>query len=206
MEHVSRFTFFLQLLVLVFFISSCSTGQLRINSQPEGAEVYISSAAIPIKKVGVTPLVQTEELSVSSNESYQITISKPGFEDSNVLVPATTLKRNVSVSVKLKEQATNKAQTSVEIDKIASQVADVQNLIKTKDLIQAERKILIMISQHANVATFHELIGNIYYLKKDLQNALASYKKANELAPGNPDTMRMINKLQTFGTESKVNE
>lgn len=197
---------FTQILMLVLFLSSCSTGQLRVNSQPDTADVYLSSATVPTKKIGVTPLVQNEDLMINSNEPYQITISKQGFEDSHILVPATTLKRNVNLSVKLQELASNKSQTAAEIDKVASQVAEVQNLIKTKDLIQAERKILIMISQNPNVATFHELVGNVYYLKKDLQNALSSYKKANELVPGNPDTMRMINKLQAFGSGTKVNQ
>lgn len=187
-------------------MSACSTGQLRVNSQPENADVYISSVTIPNKRIGSTPLVQAEDLVVNLNEPYQLTISKTGFEDSHILIPTTTLKRNVNISVKLTELASNKPQTAAEIDKVASQVAEVQNLIKTKNLIPAERKILIMISENPNVATFHELLGNIYYLKKDPQSALASYKKANELVPGNPDTMRMINKLQAFSTDPKVNQ
>lgn len=186
-------------------LTSCSTGQLQISSQPDSADIFISSATIPTKKIGNTPLLQTENLLSNNSEPYQLTISKPGYEDSTILIPATTLKRNVSVSVKLKELSSNKSQTSSEIDKIASQVAQVQNLIKTKELIQAERQIYTLLSQHPNVATFHELMGNVYYLQKNLKSALASYKKANELAPGNPDTMRMINKLQTFNNESKVN-
>lgn len=201
--------FFVQILTAVtvgLCASSCTTGQLQINSQPDNADVYVSSATIPNKKVGATPLTQSEGLLVNSTEPYQLTISKPGFEDSHILVPATTLKRNVNLSVKLQELASNKPQSATEIDKVASQVAEVQNLIKTKNLVPAERKILSMISENPNVATFHELLGNVYYLKKDPQNALASYKKANDLVPGNPDTMRMINKLQAFGTDTRVNQ
>lgn len=197
---------FIQILTSVFLMSACSTGQLRVNSQPESADVYISSVTIPNKKIGTTPLVQAEDLVVNLNEPYQLTVSKTGFEDSHILIPTTTLKRNVNISVKLTELASNKPQTAAEIDKVASQVAEVQNLIKTKNLIPAERKILIMISENPNVATFHELLGNVYYLKKDPQSALASYKKANEIVPGNPDTMRMINKLQAFSTDPKVNQ
>jgi tetratricopeptide (TPR) repeat protein len=197
---------YFEILIFSYGLSSCSSGQLQINSQPDNAEVYISSLSGPTKKVGVTPLTQNESMLTNTNEPYQITISKSGYEDSHTLVPATTLTRNVALSVKLQEIASNKPQSNSEIDKIASQVAEVQNLIKTRNLPQAERNILILLSQHPNVATFHELLGNIYYLKKDTQNALASYKKANELVPGNPDTMRMINKLQIFGSETKVSQ
>ena len=106
----------------------------------------------------------------------------------------------------MQELASNKNKSSDEIQKVASQVAQVQNLIKTKDFLQAEKNLLMMISQNPNVATYHELLGNVYYLKKDTQSALASYKKANEMYPGNPDTMRMINKLQNFNVDLPLNQ
>jgi predicted negative regulator of RcsB-dependent stress response len=194
------------LIVPALFCLSCGTGKLQISSQPDNADVYISSKSISTQKIGVTPL-NLNELEISSTqEQYQITISKTGYENATTLVPATTLSRDVNISIKLQELASNKNKSSDEIQKVASQVAQVQNLIKTKDFLQAEKNLLMMISQNPNVATYHELLGNVYYLKKDTQSALASYKKANEMYPGNPDTMRMINKLQNFNVDLPLNQ
>lgn len=197
----------MSLIAPALFCSSCSTtGKLQISSQPDNADVYISSKSIATQKIGVTPL-NLNELEISSTqEQYQITVSKTGYENATTLVPATTLSRNVNISIKLQELASNKNKSSDEIQKVASQVAQVQNLIKTKDFLQAEKNLLMMISQNPNVATYHELLGNVYYLKKDTQSALASYKKANEMYPGNPDTMRMINKLQNFNVDLPLNQ
>ncbi len=189
----------------VFILFGCGTGQIQISSQPDNAEVYISSKSMSTKKLGLTPLNLSESEISSSNETYQITIAKSGYENATTLIPATTIHRNVNLSVKLQELASSKNKSSDELQKIASQVAETQNLIKTKDFVQAEKNLLMMISQNPNIATFHELLGNVYYLKKDTQSALASYKKANELFPGNPDTMRMINKLNTFNLDIRVN-
>lgn len=191
---------------MVFSAVGCSTSQIQISSQPDNADVYISSKSVSAKKLGVTPLSLNESDVSSINEAYQITLSKSGFENATTLVPATTFTRNVTLSIKLQELASSKNKSTDEIQKIASQVADTQNLIKRKDFVQAEKNLLMMISQNPNIATFHELLGNVYYLKKETQSALASYKKANELFPGNPDTMRMINKLNTFNLDIRVNQ
>lgn len=187
--------------LFVFF--GCSSGTIQVTSQPDGADVYVSSSSQPSKKLGLTPLTLTEAQVANSNEPFQITITKQGFESSNTLVPATTLSRNVTLSARLQDLSGGKTGESTEsLQKVASQVAQTQNLIRSKDYLQAEKNLLFLISQFSNVATFHELLGNVYYLKKDTTAALASYKKANELAPGNPDTLRIINKLQILKVDT----
>ena len=195
------------IIIIVSYTSiGCGTSQIQISSQPDNAEVYISSKTMSAKKLGVTPINLNESEISSSNESYQITISKLGYENATALIPATTINRTVSLSLKLQELTSSKNKSTDELQRIASQVAETQNLIKTKDFVQAEKNLLMMISQNPNIATFHELLGNVYYLKKDTQSALASYKKANDLYPGNPDTMRMINKLNTFNVDIHANQ
>ena len=208
MTNINRLSLLQEALIALVVVTSfgCGTSQLQISSQPDNADVYISSKTMSAKKLGVTPLNLNESDISSSNETYQITISKSGYENATTLIPATAVNRNVNLSIKLQELASSKNKSTDELQRIASQVAETQNLIKTKDYVQAEKNLLVMISQNPNIATFHELLGNVYYLKKDTQNALASYKKANELHPGNPDTMRMINKLNTFNLDVHANQ
>ncbi|MBL7545568.1 MAG: tetratricopeptide repeat protein [Bdellovibrionaceae bacterium] len=176
---------------------SCSTSNLRVESQPDGADVYVSVNAQTAKKIGVTPLNIQENQISSGNEPFQLSIIKEGFVTEHILSPATTFSRNLSVQVKLRETSSSKQSINDEVlQKVSSQVAYTQSLIRSKDYDAAERAILGILPQFPNVATFHELLGNVYYLKKDLQRAHTSYKRALDLNPSNTDTVRMIQRIE----------
>lgn len=176
---------------------SCSTSNIRVESQPEAADIYVSVNGQTARKVGVTPLSIQENQINSGNESFQISIIKDGFQTEHILAPATSFARNSNVQVKLKENSGSKQSLNDEIlQKVSSQVAYTQSLVRSRDYDGAERTILNVLPQFPNVATFHELLGNVYYLKKDLQRAHSAYKKALDLNPSNTDTVRMIQKIE----------
>lgn len=187
-------------LILVFLflnLAACSTGNLKVESQPDGAEVYVSVNGQSAKKVGVTPLSIAENQVNSGNDPFQISVMKEGYATEHVLAPATTFARSSNIQVKLKEQINAKQSVNDEIlQKVSSQVAYSLELIKNKEYDNAERNLQNLQSQFPNVATIHELLGNVYYLKKDLSRAYSSYKKALALNPNNLDTTRMIQKIE----------
>ena len=192
---------YLVLCVIIFQIS-CSTSTLRVESQPDGADIYVSVNGQSAKKIGVTPLTIQENQINSGNEPFQLSVAKDGFLSENILAPATIFSRNSNVQVKLKEQSNSKQSATDEIlQKLSSQVAYTQSQIRSKDYVGAERTILNVLPQFPNVATFHELLGNVYYLKKDLQRAHYSYKKALNLNPSNTDTVRMIQKIESIRSD-----
>lgn len=185
------------ILLTVFLQLSCSTSNLRVESQPEGADVYVSVNGQTSKKIGVTPLNIQENQISAGNEPFQLSIMKDGFVTEHILSPATLFSRNTNVQIKLRETNNSKQSLNDEIlQKVSSQVAYAQSLIRSKDYESAERTLLGIVPQFPNVATFHELLGNVYYLKKDLQRAHSSYKKALDLNPSNTDTVRMIQRIE----------
>lgn len=175
----------------------CTTSTLRVESQPDGADVYVSINGQSSRKVGVTPLTIQENQINSGNDPFQLSIIKEGFLTENILAPATYFSRNSNVQVKLKESSNSKQTANDEVlQKVSSQVAYTQSQIRSKDYDGAERTILNILPQFPNVATFHELLGNVYYLKKDLQKAHSAYRKALDLNPSNTDTVRMIQRIE----------
>lgn len=192
----------IQSLILIFTFSSCSVATLRVESQPDAADVYVNVNGQPSKKIGQTPLSLTESSLGAGDQSFEITVSKDGFQTENVLVPPTTFSRSTLLQIKMKEVATtNKIINDQIVQKVASQTAYVQSMIKMKEYELAEQTLITLIAQYSGVATFHELLGNIHYLKRDLSKALSSYRKAYELNPGNIDTQRMINKIEDIRGE-----
>jgi TolA-binding protein len=184
--------------LMIFLIQvGCSTSNLRVESQPEGADVYVVINGQTAKKVGATPLNISENQINSGNESFQLSIFKEGFQTEHILAPATSFSRNSNVQVRLKENSGGKQNVNDEIlQRVTSQVAYTQALIRSKDYDGAERAILNILPQFPSIATFHELLGNVYYLKKDLQRAHTSYRRALDLNPSNTDTVRMIQKIE----------
>ena len=122
-----------------------------------------------------------------------------------MLAPGTTFARSSNIQVKLKEQINSKQNNSDEaLQKVSSQVAYSIELIKNKEYENAERSLLNLQTQFPNVATIHELLGNVYYLRKDLSKAYSSYKKALNLNPNNLDTTRMIQKIEGIRSDLRL--
>jgi len=190
-------------LVLVF---GCSTGTLRVESAPESADVFVNVQGQAPRKVGQTPMNIIESTLAIGNEPFQITVQKEGYQSENILIPATSLSRATVIQMKLKENSnSNKAMNDQTLQRVASAVAQAQSLIKAKDYESAERSLTNVSSQFPGVSTLHELLGNVYYLRRDLQRALASYRRAYELNPSNPDTQRMIGKIEEIHRDKSNN-
>jgi|GEM_PF-1313897 len=185
----------------------CQSPSLKVESQPEGADVYLTISGQTTRKVGVTPLTLNENQINPNNDSLQISISKEGYARENILAPATIFSKFTAIQITLRENsaATVKQTLTDEIlQKLASQVAYTQSLIKNKDYDNAERTLSNLLSQFPSVSTLHELMGNVFYIRKDLSKAHGYYRKAYDLNPTNPDTLRLIQKIETIRPELRA--
>lgn len=181
---------------------SCSVATIRVESQPEGADVFANINGQSSRKIGQTPLNLVESTLSIGDQPFQLVVSKEGFQTENILVPSTAFSRTTLLQMKLKEiSSSNKVMNDQMLQKVASQTALAQSLMKSKEYEQAEQSLVAMIAHYPGVATFHELLGNIHYLRRDLSKALTSYRKAYELNPSNIDTQRMINKIEDIRGE-----
>lgn len=194
---------YIDILILSLFTVGCSTSILKIDSEPTGADVYVSQANRPAIKVGQTPLNIEESKLANGVEPFQVTISRDGYLNEHVLVPSSTLSRNTSITVRLKNDLSKISQSSEQLDKVASATALTQHLIRMKELDKAEQNLITISNQFPSVATFQELLGNVYYLKRDFTKALKAYESASNLNPKNNETQSMIEKLQGFKKEKQ---
>lgn len=193
MDYVHRISFFF----VVAALSSCASSQLRIESQPEAADVLLTVQGQPPRKLGVTPYVLDEATLGLRKASYQLSIQKTGFQSDTILIPASIVDRQSLLNVSLVQAAESESNPSAEgYQALASGIAQSQDYIKSKNYELAEKTLTSLLVKFPSVATIHELLGNTYYLRRDVDRALTAYKRAQELAPNNLDTQRMIQKLQ----------
>lgn len=193
--RLEHFGTFIAALPLLLSLTGCVSAGLHVQSEPAGADVYFKSSEGTLTKIGTTPLNVDADRLPPSRSAFQITLSKEGYLSENFVIPAAKLPQDTQISVSLRE---NSKKSEDRLDHVASNVASIQQLIRNRDLERAEQTLQLMVTQYPEVATFHELLGNVFYLKKDLSQALSSYRRAANLNPKNIETRNMIQRLSQY--------
>lgn len=178
----------------------CSTQTLRVQTAPEGADVTILVSGRSPQKMGKTPL----ELTSKSNpeiftQSFQVQVSKDGYQPQTALIPkAATTGSTGRINFNLEDTTLPKVCQGQEdsFNEMARGVAEVSTNVQRKKYQEASVLVQSLIAKYNGVSVLYDLQGNIYYLQKDLTRSLEAYKKSNSLYPNNPQTIRMINRIQ----------
>ena len=187
---------------ILVFAAGCTSSTLRVRSVPDGAEVtYISRDGNPVR-VGNTPL---ELDSVNSpgifSEPTQIQVRKDGYTPQSVLVPKFGLMGGSGqVNFVLSQTELPKiCNTNNDIaSEIARGVTEISSLIQRKRYQDANGLLQSLIVKYPGLSVLYDLKGNIAFLQKNLTVALDAFKQSNSMAPNNPATLNMIERLQTL--------
>lgn len=194
----------MRLLLMVFlfnswFIIGCAANLIVVDSEPQGADVLLAKQGEVPSKVGQTPLALPSQFSDLKKQDLLLTVEKVGFKRETVLLPAASLGHDAKIGVFLQEDLKKASSFSSDesLEDIARGVAQTQESIRAKEFDTALNTLTALIVKYKNVATLYGLQGNIFYLQKNIEKALSSYKRAQALSP-NSETQRMINKLESF--------
>lgn len=199
------FTWFLSF-ILSMALVACSTSQLQVESEPSGVDVSINSAGNSRQKIGKTPLMLTKlNAPQLFSEELQVSLSKEGYHGESFLIPPASGSVQGRIQASLSEDVVSKScQNSVTaLIEASDAVAQVQRIIYGKNYVEAERALATYTIKFAGVPVFHSLLGNVWYLQKNLDKALESYERAIAIQPQNQETQRMIDKMKSIrgGTE-----
>lgn len=180
----------LLVLTILFFSMNAWSGKLIIKSQPEGAEIYITVGGRPVR-LGATPyevdLTEIIKSYVKSN-SFLIELKKSGHYPYRVLLAKTDdVDLELTANLELDEAVSNhKAH-----DLLMNQLFDVQRMIRGRNFRDALLKLDELEKKHPTLSIIPELKATTYYMNKDVENALAYYRKAFGLNSDNADAYRM---------------
>ncbi len=193
---------FLSICFLAYLgLQGCADGGLRVNSTPDKADVFIAYEGELPNKVGETPL-KLDARMIDEKRGKYITISlmKEGYKTENVIVPNSSMKSTIDVSSRLQEYKLplQCQEPTASIEKITRGVAQVQSMLQSSRLVEAQGQLSMLLTDYPNVSVLHDLMGNVHYMNKNLEMAYASYRKSIELNPSNVDTQRMVTKIQSI--------
>lgn len=192
-----RYLFVITLSVLV--LASCASPGIRVYSEPGEVDVFLVQANRAPKKIGVTPLnLDERDFDWGQNNGVQLKFVKDGYKTESIVLPKTKLPSNSSVHALMEKDESNLAcQAQGEaLRKVAEAVAKSQNFIYKKQFDRAESLLQNLSLDYPNVSVIHDLLGNVYYLRKDLNRSLEAYRRSDTIWPNNIETKRMIRRLE----------
>jgi tetratricopeptide (TPR) repeat protein len=188
------------LILWVLTAIGCASGKIQVLSSPPQAEVFVGKDGKAPEKLGETPLrLSTEELFSGASEYVHIEIRKDGYNPEGIVVPQAAFGMNVELSVKLKDDMSSlQVNGQAALQKVARGIASAQMQISQRNYDRAETTLNSLLAEFPQISIFHDLLGNVYYLKKDLKRALTSYEEALRLDPENTETERLVRRLRTM--------
>ncbi len=182
---------------LIIDIVGCASSSIVVESVPPGADIYLSQTGQIPAKIGQSPMNVDLSSFKLNRESVTISVTKFGFKKETVLIPYNSISQTSKLGVVLTEDLNQKNSQDIDssLEEIARGVAKIQELVRSKDFEQAHTNINGLLLKYPNISTLYGLQGNTFYLQKNIDKALSSYKKSEAISP-NPETQRMITKLE----------
>lgn len=186
-------------LFYMFALGGCATSTLKVSSLPEGADVSIIAPDRAPVKIGKTPLeIESRNYPELFQESVQVQVAKDGHSPLTVLVPRLPNGGTGRINLNLQQSELPKVcqNQSDSINLLAKGIADSASLVQRKKMDEAVRLLEDLSSKFGTVPVVHDLLGNVYYLQRNMDRALDSYRRSNKLNPNNIDTIRMIERIE----------
>ena len=185
-------------LVLNLGLLSCTTGTLNVRTTPDEAEVLVVFPGQQPSRLGRTPLsLDSDSLSGHAGDSVELILKKEGYSSEHFLIPKTTFAANIRLDVALNESKLPVAcaDQDAAVEEVARSIAQAQSFIAAKMYEGALRILQNLGDRYPNSSVIYDLLGNAYYLMKDLEKALVAYQKSLKISPNNSETQRMVKKL-----------
>jgi tetratricopeptide (TPR) repeat protein len=194
--------------MLGLLMTTCAGSRLTVESVGGQAEVYVVSSSGAERSLGQTPLnVELDSLFEAGQPAAHVEVRK-GTKRHSVLVPKSRISAEAKISVgfpaeeeeiatPLKEEAKPlECPQQINCTQLARGIAEAQDLIMQKKYDLAEAKLVYLSGQYSLVSVILDLLGNVYFLKKDLQSALDSYQRSLNLEPENTETQRVVMRIK----------
>lgn len=186
------------LLILFFVVASCASYDLKINSEPKGAKVFIKSEKEKTE-VGVTPMALASQY--KNQDSYQFVIEKEGYHPQTVVIEKRSFSAEAEVFANLKKVETlevqlNDPKVKGELQRVTRKIATIQSELIKRNYNNAEGMAKDLLNEYPYFAVGWNLLGNSYYLQNKHSDALGAYKRALEFEPENMETKNLIQSIE----------
>jgi hypothetical protein len=184
--------------IVLISLGACSSGSLRIVSEPTGANVVSDGG----KDLGVTPLVLEGEAYTAAMQGrpfFSATLKKDGYAENQIMIEPRTFDEFVVKLSKLEESHFRTVilkDYAAEGHKMVASFLSAQGSIGSKRLDQAEAMIRELQTNYPTMAAAYVLEADLRLLQKRRDEAYKAMTQAQRLAPNDPQIRKVISALQ----------
>jgi len=196
-------------------LSGCGLAKVKIASYPDQADILSIRPNGEEVQIGKTPFeIEGDKLAEACRPTdgtkgpCRLVVSKKGYARESLFVNSMFFKENFSASVKL-----NPSTEWVDLEKnelflgkmndAAHYTARLQEQTIRRDLEAALETAKQFVAAHSKLSVAWDLLGNVYFLKKQYSQAAESYRKSLALNPTNIETQRVLKNLRARKGESE---
>ena len=196
-------------LSLLLSLTSACSHVLRVQSNPEGVDIYaISPKSEEQKLIGKTPLEtnlnklsQFVHVLPSSREYITIVAETKDYDSKQLMIPIGIMgSSDTTVRVKLEPSKPKTDNSKL----VVQYLLNAQDLVNKGDFDRADLEVERAIQLEGLNPWSYTMRGHILIMKKDYKKALAAYEKSMEIDPTNQMLLRKIVDVRKFLKE-KVN-
>lgn len=197
-----EFLFLTKFIFLGLIISSCTTTQMTVNSEPSGADVVIVDDSGREDKLGQTPLnITPEMMDRFPSDSWRISLNKVGFIKDQLFIETKMFREIGRVSVKLTPEANWKEayqdmNAYKYLNDVSGMSAEIQAATVKGDYGKAESLANSLVTRYPKLSVGWNLLGNIYYLQKRIDKAVESYQKSLAINPDDQVTKGILDRIR----------
>lgn len=208
---------------LLCSFSACTTqGTINLVTYPESADVFLSQGTNK-QLLGKSPVkIDLSSVMAPNNPFILIEVKKDDFQTQTLTLPRELQSFNHEIKLSLipteiskqtiiqqqKEASENAGKEKCEavsqetLKNLAQGVAIVQALILRQDYELANVRLATLMTDFPNISVLHDLMGNVYYMRRDYNHALESYRRSLEINPQNTTTAEMVKRLENLTGKS----
>jgi competence protein ComGC len=188
----------LKILFLLLIASCSSVGSLRINTIPENASVNLINSDGSSRELGKTPLSANLSTLMTQGRVSTISIAKEGHQTQQMVLVKDNIKENMEVNIRLQVENENPRVLDARKtqEKLAKSLVHAHHLIIAKRFDEAEQVLKPLMVDFPHVSVSYDLMGSLFYLKKDLRSSLKFYERSLSLNPENMEAKQMVDRLR----------
>jgi hypothetical protein len=179
------------LLTQVIFVSLLFSAELSIESNPSEAQIYVSTDGKNEIEIGKSPYKQDLGLIIDKyikKMGFVLIIKKEGHEPYRIFITKTS---NVDITLLANLEISRTISNTKKQDRLISELFDIQRLIRSKAYQDAILKLTKLETEFKDISVIYELKATTYYIMKNMEQALAYYRKAFSTNSENIDAYKM---------------
>jgi tetratricopeptide (TPR) repeat protein len=187
------------LIVIVLFVVGCASTKLDVKTTPPGARIFVESVSGgQSSDIGETPLnINFSQIkSDQAGGAITLRIVKEGYNEEFFTITDTS-RSNVTIQKELSKIGNSKAIESFNVS--LEKLFRAQKLVSESNFDQALEILKGLSQEIPEVSAIHEMMGGIYFMKKDFSKARLAYRQALGLNSQSLEAKRMLEIMQKAG-------